>query len=139
MGRLFSYTFYTFSLVLLVFLSHSCANIGNISGGPKDSIPPVVIASRPLLMDTGFKDNQVIIYFNEYFDLKEINQEFIASPPFKETPDFKIKKRSLHIKFKEPLKDSVTYSLKFGDAIVDYNEGNKLKNYQFVFWNWGTF
>ncbi|MDF1548819.1 MAG: Ig-like domain-containing domain, partial [Bacteroidales bacterium] len=130
MNRLFANLLYT---LLVVFLITSCANIGTISGGDKDSIPPQMIVSKPVFLDTSFSDNQIVLYFNEYFELKDINQEFVASPPFEETPDFKIKKRSLHVKFKEPLQDSVTYNLNFGNAIADYNEGNILENYRFVF------
>ncbi len=121
------------NIVLAMFLMDSCANIGNITGGPKDSIPPVMIGSKPVLNDTSFADKKIDIYFNEYFELKDINQEFVASPPFEETPDFKVRKKSLRVKFNEPLKDSVTYTLKFGNAIADFNEGNILEGFQFVF------
>jgi len=131
MNRAFAIILYI--LFAGLFFSNSCANIGTISGGPKDSIPPVVIASKPVFLDTSFKDDKIVIYFNEYFELKDITQEFLASPPFQENPDFKVKKRGLHIKFKEPLRDSITYTLNFGNAIADFNEGNILKNYRFVF------
>ena len=133
MKRLFSVIKVLIRIAFGILLFASCANIGNITGGPKDSIPPVMIGSEPILKDTSFADDKVVIHFDEYFELKEITQEFVASPPFTENPDFKIKKRSLHVKFKEPLQDSVTYTLKFGNAIADFNEGNILKNFQFVF------
>jgi len=133
MKRLFSVIKILSHIAFAIVLLTSCANIGNITGGPKDSLPPKMIGSVPVLKDTSFAGDKVVIYFDEYFELKEINQEFVASPPFQETPDFKIKKRSLHIKFKEPLQDSVTYTLKFGQAVADYNEGNILENFQFVF------
>ncbi len=112
---------------------YSCANIGTITGGDKDSIPPYMVGSNPVFSDTSFKDDKVFILFDEFFSLKEINQEFFSSPPFKETPKFKIKKRGLLVKFKEPLKDSVTYSLNFGNGIVDFNEGNLLEKFRFIF------
>jgi hypothetical protein len=133
MKRHLSAIFILINIALAMFLMDSCANIGNITGGPKDTIPPVMIGSKPVLNDTSFADKKIDIYFDEYFELKDINQEFVASPPFEEIPDFKIRKRSLRVKFKEALKDSVTYTLKFGNAIADFNEGNILKGFQFVF------
>ncbi len=133
MKRLISVILILSPIVFTILLLSSCANIGSISGGPKDSIPPEMLGSRPAMNDTSFADKKIDIYFDEYFELKDINQEFVASPPFKEKPDFKIRKRSLRIKFNEPLKDSVTYTLKFGNAVADYNEGNILKDFQFVF------
>lgn len=120
-------------LAITAFFSDSCANIGSITGGPKDTLPPVMIASKPVMADTSVDKKKVIIIFNEYFELKDMHQEFVSSPPFKEKPDFKVKKRGLRIKFKEPLQDSITYTLRFGNAIADYNEGNILEGFEFVF------
>ncbi len=129
-----------FKSILFVFLSsffvgffYSCANIGTITGGDRDSIPPVMVGSYPLIADTGYKEEKLMIFFNEYFALKDINQEFYSSPPFGKIPDFKIKKSGLLVKFNEALKDSVTYTLYFGKAIADYNESNVLKNLRFHF------
>ncbi|MFN8255544.1 MAG: Ig-like domain-containing domain [Bacteroidales bacterium] len=120
-------------LFLFMLIWGSCANVGTISGGDKDSIPPVMVGSNPVMADTSYKKDRVTIYFDEFFSLKDINQEFYSSPPFKKIPDFKIKKKSLIVKFKEPLHDSVTYSLYFGKGIVDFNENNVLKNLRFIF------
>ncbi len=122
-----------FKAITLFYIFTSCANIGTITGGDKDSIPPNMIGSNPVFLDTSFRGKEVLIAFNEFFNLKDINQEFISSPPFKEIPDFKTKRRGLLVKFKEPLKDSITYCLNFGNGIVDYNEGNVLKQFKFVF------
>jgi len=132
MNKTFGLYCFLFSAIL-VWLLYSCANIGSITGGDKDSIPPVMVSSYPLNRDTNFKDDKIQIRFNEYFDLKDINTEFMSSPPFVEKPDFKIKKKTLLIELNEPLKDSVTYTFKFGNAITDFNEGNIIKNYQFIF------
>ena len=133
MNRSIQFIFFVGLAALIGSFMQSCANIGSISGGEKDSIPPVMIASQPVFLDTNFKDNKVIIGFDEYFDLKNANQEFLASPPFQKAPDFKIKKKFLIVKFPEDLKDSVTYVLNFGNAIADHNEANVIKNFRFIF------
>ncbi len=132
MSRLFSLIIFLLAVVAGL-ISYSCANIGTITGGDKDSLPPVMIASRPLMADTNFREDRVLIAFNEYFELKDINQEFVASPPFLKKPEFKVKKKTLIVKFEEPLKDSVTYNLNFGNGIADFNEGNVYKDFKFIF------
>ncbi len=121
-------------IISVVFaLLYSCANVGSITGGPKDTLAPVMLLSKPKMKDVNFKGKKVIIRFNEYFELKDINQEFVSSPPFKEMPKFTVKQKSLHIKFQEELQRNVTYNLKFGNAIADFNEGNINKDFQYIF------
>jgi hypothetical protein len=133
MKRLFQLLNILGYVILYNLIVHSCANIGTIDGGLKDTVPPFLVESEPVPYDTGFKDKKVILTFNEFFEFKDINQEFYSSPPIKKIPEFKIKKKHGIIKFEDELKDSVTYTFNFGNAIADYNEGNKLYNFRFVF------
>jgi hypothetical protein len=48
-------------------------------------------------------------------------------------PDFKLKGKSLRVKFNEPLLENTTYTVYFGDAIVDLSEKNPLLNYTYIF------
>ena len=127
----------TFYLGLLLFVSgllYSCAQIGSISGGLKDTIPPMMIYSQPILADTGFVDHKIKITFDEYFEMKEMNDEFISSPPLKKIPKFTWKKHTLIIDLKEDtLIKPVTYLFNFGNAIVDLNEGNIMEDFRFIF------
>jgi len=43
------------------------------------------------------------------------------------------KGKSIEIQLKEPLRENTTYTLYFADAIVDNNEGNPIKNFEFAF------
>lgn len=110
-----------------------CAVIVAPDGGPKDTIPPVLVKSDPLPFSTDFKKNRVSLIFNEYIKLDRLNEKFVLSPPQKQNPEIKIKGKGLDIKFAEPLTDSTTYYLFFADAIQDNNEGNPLDNFQFAF------
>ncbi len=119
-------------IVFLFFVA--CAQQNQpLSGGPQDTTPPVIKRSIPVLNDTNFTGQEIVIKFNEFFTLKNIEAEFIASPPFEEKPKFKVKGKKLIIKIKEPLLDSVTYLFSFGNSIADYHENNILKNFQFTF------
>ena len=115
------------------FLMISCANEGIPSGGKKDTAPPKVVASEPANFSRNFHGSRIKIDFDEFVVLKSVNRKLIVSPPLSEKPEVKLKGKTLLIDIKEQLQDSTTYSFNFGDAIVDNNEGNVLKNFVFVF------
>jgi len=117
---------------LLGFL-YNCANLGQISGGPKDEMPPVILETYPEMRATNFKDDNIEITFDEFVQLKEIQNQLLVSPPTEQLPVVRTKNKSVVVKFDEELKDSTTYTIYFGDAISDYNEGNPIKNFQFAF------
>ncbi len=110
-----------------------CANVVSPTGGPKDTIPPVVLQSVPENQSTNFQDKEIHITFDEYVTLNNPNGNIFISPPLEKNPEYKLSGKSLVIKFKEPLKPEVTYSINFGEAIKDLHEGNIFKDYSFVF------
>ncbi|MFA5815517.1 MAG: Ig-like domain-containing protein [Bacteroidales bacterium] len=114
-------------------LLFSCAQQGSLTGGAKDEKPPEVVSSIPVNFSTRFKSDHIEITFNEYFVLKDIAKQLVVSPPMPKKPDFKIKGKTLEINFKDSLQPDRTYAINFGDALVDLNEGNPIKNFQFVF------
>jgi len=114
-------------------LLFSCAQQGTLTGGAKDEIPPKVVSATPANFSTQFNSKQVEITFDEYFSLKDINKQLVVSPPMAKKPDFKIKGKVLNITFKDSLQPDRTYAINFGSAVVDLNEGNPIKNFQYVF------
>ena len=110
-----------------------CANVVTPSGGPKDTIPPVVLQSVPENQATNFQDKEIHITFDEYVVLNNPTNNIFISPPLENNPDYKLSGKSLIIEFKEPLKSDATYSINFGEAIKDLHEGNIFKDYSFVF------
>jgi hypothetical protein len=111
----------------------SCARIAAPPGGPKDVDPPVLTKSKPLNYSNHFEGNLIEMEFDEYIQLREINDQLIISPPFEKKPVITVKGKKIVIKLDEELKDSTTYTFNFGNAIVDNNESNPLRNFQFVF------
>jgi hypothetical protein len=93
----------------------------------------VILESTPPNYSTHFSAAQVIIRFNEYFILKEIQKQLVVSPPMAKKPEFKVKGRELEINFKDSLLPDRTYAINFGEAIADLNESNPIKNFQYVF------
>jgi len=119
---------------LLLLLMVSCANrAAGPTGGPRDSIPPVVIRSVPVNGAVNYKKKEILVYFNENVTLDKISENFIISPPQKIQPIVRANARVLTVTLEDELIDSTTYSLFFGNAIVDLNEKNPLPNYQFAF------
>lgn len=114
-------------------LLSQCARIVAPTGGPKDETPPVMVKSNPPLYATNFNGKKVVLTFDEFIQISGLSQKLIVSPPQKETPEIKLKGKSLELIFKEPLIDSTTYTLYFSDAIADNNEGNKIPNFEFAF------
>jgi hypothetical protein len=123
---------------VIVFLSLctlivACAVQSPISGGEKDIIPPKVVRSEPANFSTNFTGQKIVISFNEFVTLKDIDKQKLISPPLEKDPDFKMKGKSLVITFKEPFQKNATYSIYMGNAIVDITEANPLADYSFVF------
>ncbi len=121
------------ALVFLATTLFRCANIMAPTGGPRDLTPPKIVQASPPNHSTEFKGNKFSITFDEFVKLDKINQQLLISPPMLKLPDFKIKKKTLTVRFNEPLKKNTTYSVFFGDAIVDITEGNPLHNFTYVF------
>ena len=104
-----------------------------MSGGIKDINPPVVLSCNPENYSTNFKSQKIEILFDEFIVLKNVNQELIISPPLPKKPEVRIKNKTITIDLKNELRENTTYTLNFGKAIADNNEGNPLTNYEFVF------
>lgn len=119
--------------VWLVLLIYACANRGYPEGGPKDTTPPEVVAEVPESFSKNFDKKRVNIYFNEFVQLKDVNEKFIFSPPLKKNPKVSLRGKYIQISIGDTLKPNTTYSMDFADAIVDNNEGNPLGFYRYVF------
>jgi uncharacterized protein (DUF2141 family) len=126
------FCYYSFLTVLAAFLI-SCAQVGAPTGGPKDTQPPRIVKSFPENNSLEFKDNKIILSFDEFVQLKDVTNQLLISPPLSAIPEVKIKGKSVIVELKEPLKDSTTYTFNFGSAIADFNEGNVLDSNIFVF------
>ena len=112
---------------------YRCAKVTAPLGGPKDITPPKVLSCDPPNHSAHFDGNRFTITFDEYVTVDKLNQQLLISPPMKDMPDYRLKGKSLIVKFKNPLKPNTTYSIFFGDGIADLNEGNILQNFSYVF------
>ena len=110
-----------------------CANIVPPSGGPKDSLPPYLIAARPIDSATNVFPKEILVGFNEYITSTSIQENLIISPTLKNIPLIDARLNTIKIRITDTLLNNTTYSIQFGNAIKDVNEGNILKNFTYVF------
>ena len=118
-----------------MIFSHSCANTTTPpSGGPKDTIPPVITEIYPALgaVNIPVSKTKLVLGFNEYVTVKDAKSLFL-SPPLEKAPKYKLKGKSVVISFEGDLDSNRTYTLDVTNAIADNNEGNMFPGYTLVF------
>lgn len=119
---------------LLTCIISGCANSSIApTGGPKDTLSPVLLKMIPPQRTRGFKGKEVVFTFNEYVQLKDQNKNFVISPPLpSKKPALKIRGKSIVVSFPS-LADSVTYYIDFGTSVVDVNENNPANYLNYIF------
>lgn len=118
-----------------VMFSHSCANTTTPpSGGPKDTIPPVITKLYPPdgARMVPYRKTQLAFTFNEYVVVKE-RQNIFLSPPQAKAPKYRIKGKSVIVSFENDLDSNKTYTLDITNAIADNNEGNMFPGFTLAF------
>ena len=121
-------------LASLMFPS-GCANTTTPpSGGPKDTIPPVItkVSPFPGTVNVPVHKTKLVFTFNEYVKIKDANSVFL-SPPLEKKPQAKISGKSVVVTFESDLDTNTTYTLDLTGAIADNNEGNMFPGYTLVF------
>ncbi len=125
-------------LLLILMTLSSCALVLTPDGGPKDAVPPRVVNYSPDSAATNFTGNKIVLEFNEYIQLKDLNNQLIISPPLNNDPDVIIRRKDIVITLNDTLLPNTTYTISFGNAIRDITEENVLDNFRYVF-STGTF
>ena len=124
-------------LILIITISVTsgpgCANIIPPQGGPKDSIPPLLIKATPGDSSRNFKTNKINFSFNEFIEVQNVQENLMVSPTPKITPVVEFKLNTMTVKLKDSLEPNTTYSLNFREAIKDFSEGNIIKGFTYVF------
>ena len=118
---------------VIILTQPHCAKVVAPTGGPKDTIPPVLVRSNPEMFSTNFKGNRVSLYFDEFVQLRETMKKLVLSPPQDQLPEFQMRGKRIDFEFSEPLRENTTHTLYLSDAIADNNEGNRIPNFEFAF------
>ncbi|MDC0163136.1 hypothetical protein OAI59_03120, partial [Flavobacteriaceae bacterium] len=67
--------------VLSIVVINGCAKRGSPSGGPTDSIPPVLVNANPKLNSVNFDSEEIKLTFDEWVKLDKVEDQLIISPP----------------------------------------------------------
>ena len=123
---------YLFFLLAIIGL-YACASTGSPDGGPYDETPPKFVRANPKPNATNNTRKKISIEFDEYIKLDKPSEKVIISPPQNEAPEVRASGHSVVVEFFDSLKANTTYTVDFGDAIVDNNEENPLGNFAYAF------
>ena len=118
---------------LLSVMGSGCAQIGMPTGGPRDSLPPVLVSAVPPNKTINFKENRITFTFDEYVHLQDLQKYLLVAPVPKIIPNINSKLRTVTIKIRDTLQPNTTYSFQLGNAIQDINENNPARNFTYVF------
>ncbi len=106
------------------------------TGGPRDSLPPVIVRMTP----DNFAVNRpttghekIYIEFDEFVQLKDQQKEFFTSPAMKKKPLVSLRGKGVVVQLRDTLEPNTTYALNFGSMIRDNNEDNPRYSMRYVF------
>lgn len=129
--EVYSYILFFIATILI----SSCAQIVAPTGGKLDKIAPKALKYEPLNGTTNFSSKSITISFDEFIQLKDLNNQLIISPPLQYAPEINTKNKELIIEFdkKEQLKPNTTYSINLGNAVQDIHESTPFENFSYYF------
>ncbi|MDC1010132.1 Ig-like domain-containing protein [Flavobacteriaceae bacterium] len=124
-------------IVLSIVVISGCAKRGSPSGGPVDSIPPVLINASPKINSIKFDSKEIRLTFDEFVKLDNVDEQLIISPPINKS-SYEVKPlngvtKKVFLEFIDSLETETTYSINFGNSIKDNNEGNPLTFFSYTF------
>jgi len=121
-----------FFFVATLLIIQSCAQMASPPGGKKDTLAPKLITSIPLNKSKNYKGKKLDLIFNEFINVKNLNQELLITPNIG-TYQTRIRPNGLSILLDSTLKDQTTYTFNFRNSIEDMSERNIGKNIKLVF------
>ena len=123
-------------LLFIAALFTKCASTMTPTGGPKDTLPPIIVAMEPDNFTTNIDTlhpPKIYVEFDEYVQLKDQQKELYTSPAMKKQPTVTRRGRGIVITIKDTLRPNTTYAINFGSSIQDNNESNPLHAMRYVF------
>ena len=117
-----------FSVLLFAY----CANIVPPEGGPKDILAPKLNFATPANKHLNFSQNKIELIFDEYIQISDY-KSIQLSPICEPKPKIEVQGKKIIISLNCPLEPESTYTINFGQTIMDVNEKNPLNNFKYVF------
>ena len=133
MKRVF-YFFLTILLISKIFvLSPGCANVIPPEGGPRDTIPPVLLNVSPDDSTRNFSGRTIVFTFDEFVEAPNVREDLLISPLPKQFPDVGVKLKTVTLRIKDSLEANTTYTFDFGNAVKDFTEANPARDLSYTF------
>lgn len=120
-------------VVVLLGLLLGCAKQINPTGGPKDKTPPKIVNSSPTNFSTNYTNNNVVLKFDEFIELKNVSDQLIITPSIENRKDPRVKGKKVIIYLGDSLRNNTTYQINLGESVQDITENNPLDSNLFVF------
>lgn len=133
MRKQFNFCLFIFLSALISLADTGCANIGQPTGGPRDSAAPILEKAIPASGSVNNNSTRFTLNFDEYVEVKDPQTNVIVSPLQLQSPVVRSNFKTISVRLRDSLLPNTTYIVNFGDAIQDLNEGNVLKNFSYIF------
>lgn len=115
--------YYRLSYFFLILLLTACAQVGSISGGPKDTTPPRVKKLTPENKMTNFSGRKIVYQFDEFIKLNNPNENLLILPAGPKVTA-SVFKKELTLEIEGELAPNTTYQISLNGLVKDNREGN---------------
>ncbi len=126
----------SFIFIGLFWYCIGCATPGQLTGGPKDEVPPKIdsLRSTPNLL-TNFNQKVIQLTFDEWIKLEDVINQVVISPLIIPRPQVTLRKKTVFITFDDAtvFRENATYTINFGSAVKDLTESNVPEDLRYVF------
>ncbi len=109
--------------IILALLFSSCAQVGTITGGEKDTVAPNPTQTNPANGTVAFDQKSFTLDFDEFIQLNSPLQTMSIVPGGIKL-DAQLNKKQVTVKLDGDFKPNTTYVVSFNGTIKDVTEGN---------------
>ncbi|MBL7926431.1 MAG: Ig-like domain-containing protein [Bacteroidia bacterium] len=122
-----------FAVLICLLSITGCALRVPPTGGIKDAEAPHIVSAKPANNTVNFSSKKIEIEFDEYITLQDLNKQLVISPPLYKDAEIDAFKKTVSIQLPDSLKTNTTYTINFGNAVVDVHESTPAENLKYVF------
>src|SRR5689334_9966002 len=104
MKRILLFFLFILFITKISVLTTGCANIIPPTGGPRDSLPPMLVKVTPPDSTKEFNSKKIVFTFDEFIDQpQDLTKNLVISPNYKVPPTIEPKLKTLTVTLKDTL------------------------------------
>lgn len=119
------------SYACILFFAASCANVQAPSGGPKDTVAPVILIKEPADNTLRFTEKTISLAFSKHMNRQSVIENISVAPAVRTEYDWSGKE--LNVTFPDGLAENTTYSVTLGTEYSDLKGNKPAMAYTMVF------